>query len=73
MNKMKITWKRDSGDHQETYDSYMWINGKPTDNCISPCSGVYYAYLNNRQIGMADSAKEAKEMIMIAGGYAYER
>ena len=67
--KNKIVWKRDSGDHEETYDSYMWINGEPTENLVSPCSGVYFAYFNNKEIGMADSLKEAKEMILIAGGY----
>ena len=66
---MKITWKKDSGDHEETYDTYMWVDGKPTQNCVSPCSGIYFAYLNDREIGMADTCKEAKQMILEEGGY----
>lgn len=66
---IKIVWRRNAGDNEPTLDTYMWVNGKPTDNLISPCSGCYYVYFNNRQIGVADSLKEAKLMLLTAGGY----
>lgn len=56
----RCKWKHDSGDHEETYDWYLWIDGKPTNHCISQASGVYYIYINNKERGMRDTLKEAK-------------
>lgn len=60
---LNIKWRKD-GD-----DTYMVVNGKETDNLVCHWSGIYSAYLNNKEIGMADTLKEAKEMILLAGGY----
>ena len=60
---MKITWKRDG------LDLVMFVNGVETFNVISPASGYYAVYFNNELIGIADTIKEAKVMILICGGY----
>ena len=60
----KISWRRNSGDDIETYDSYLWIDGEPTDHLVSQASGVYYGYINDKEFGMFDSLKEAKQAIL---------
>lgn len=61
----KIKWKRDYGDGYETDDSVLWINNKPTNNSVCCVSGgCYYAYVNNKEIGVFSTLKEAKEEIL---------
>lgn len=60
----KIVWKKDYGDGYETDDSVLWINGKPTKSFVSQNSGIFYAYVNDKEIAMADTRKEAKIIIL---------
>ena len=62
--KINLKWKRDYGDGVETDDTILWIDGKPTQNIVSQASGIYYTYINNKMVYMADSRKEAKEFIL---------
>lgn len=64
MDKIKKTWRRDYGDGYETDDSVLWINGQPTDHCVSQSSGVFYAFIDGSRAGFFDSLKEAKEFIL---------
>ena len=58
-----LKWKRDYGDGEQTDDFVLWVNGKPTDNVISGWRGCWYGYINNQEIGMFESVKEAKTYI----------
>lgn len=69
MKKEKLVWKHDSGDHEETYDWYLWINGKPTENLISQWSGIYSYYEDGVEIGIADTLREAKQLLLEELGY----
>lgn len=60
---MKLNWKHNYGDNEPTYDWVLWINGKPTQHCISQTSGIFYCYIDDTQKYMAESLKEAKEFI----------
>ena len=62
MAKKKV-WRKSYGDGECTDDSVLWINGKPTKNIVSPCSGCFFAYCDNKEIGVYDSRKNAKEEI----------
>ena len=56
-------WKKDYGDGQETDDSVLWINGKPTNNYISGY-GYYTAYIDGVEFGyIFDTLKEAKQEV----------
>lgn len=67
---MKLNWKKSYGDGQYTIDTVLWIDGKPTDNVISPVSGYYSLYVNDERYGEADTISEAKETILKALGLA---
>lgn len=60
----EITWlKEDSNYH------IMCFMGLETNNMIFNDDGTYNAYFNSRTIGKARTLKEAKQMILLAGGY----
>ena len=63
----KMRWRKkygEAGEEQETDDSVLWINGKATDNLVSPWSGVFSAYYHGIEIGVYDSRKEAKLAVL---------
>ena len=61
---IKKSWKRDYGDGYETDDTVLWINGKPTENIVSPLSSeCYFAYVEGIEVGMFSTRKEAKQYI----------
>lgn len=61
----KYRWRRDYGDGYETDDSVLWIEGKPTDHCVSPIStACYFAFIDNKEVGMFDTREEAKKYIL---------
>lgn len=62
--KKLYAWRRSYGDGELTDDSVLWIKGEPTDCYVSQASGVYYAYVDGKEVYMADTLKEAKEFIL---------
>lgn len=61
---MSYKFKRDYGDGYETDDSVLWIDGEPTEYCVSPVSSCCYAAMEGYStIGYYDTRKEAQEVI----------
>ena len=60
---MDIRWKKDYGDGEYTEDLVLWLDGHPTDNCISDCGGFKSVFVGGVEIAMVDTFKEGKEMI----------
>lgn len=66
---MSIKWKKDYGDGYETDDSVLWIDGNPTENIVSPCSGYFTAYVNGNEEYISDTRTDAKNYVLDALGY----
>lgn len=62
----KWTWRKDYGDGCCTDDSVLWIDGKPTNNCVSGISSCCHtAYVDDVNLGIYfDTVKEAKQAIL---------
>lgn len=57
----KSVWRKTYGDDELTDDYVLWIDGKPTDIVISPCSGCWFLMGGKEEIFIADTVKECKE------------
>lgn len=64
MEKLRLAWKHNAGDGELTYDWYLWVNGKPTNHLISQWSGIYSYYEDGVEIGMTDTLKDAKSLLL---------
>lgn len=62
--KKRLTWKNNYGDGSCTDDLVLWVDGKPTDTIISPCSGFNTIYIEGEEFQICDTKKEGKEIAM---------
>lgn len=60
----EITWLKEDSNYL-----IMCFMGLETNNMIFNDDGTYNVYFNSRTIGKARTLKEAKQMILLAGGY----
>ena len=61
----KISWKHNYGDNEETYDTVLWLDNKPTNNYISGISSCCHsAYIDGEEKYICDTIKEAKQFIL---------
>ena len=61
-----LRWRKSYGDGEETDDTVLWINGRPTVCCVSGLSSqCRCAMIGLDQIGFyQDTNKECKEILL---------
>lgn len=66
----KLQWKKDYGDGYYTEDWVLWIDGNPTTNIAAQGGGNYkVAYVNDEEVALCDTFKEAKQIILEELGF----
>ena len=58
--KKNLVWKKDYGTGEETDDSVLWVNGKPTDTVISGWNGCWFLMKGNTTLYTGATKKECK-------------